>query len=101
MQNSCPDGEVSLCECISCCRFQDHASAFLSRERAVVCSELIRSHLPMHVPACMTCIAYARSVYDDDYIIITLSFLHIVLFRVLSYPLFLFQGETKTEKINK
>lgn len=67
----------------------------------MVCSELIRSHLPMHVPECMTCIAYARSVYDDDYIIITLSFLNIVLFRVLSYPLFLFHGETKTEKINK
>ena len=55
----------------------------------------------MHVPECMTWIAYVRSVYDDnDYIIITLSFLNILLFRVLSYPLFLFQGETKTENIN-
>lgn len=102
MQNSCPDGEASLCECISCCKFQDLASSFLSRERPVVFSELTRSHLPMHVPERMTCIAYVRSVCDDnDYIIITLSFLNIVLFRVLSYPLFLFQGETKTEKINK
>ena len=52
----------------------------------MVCSEPIRSHLPMHVPECMTCIAYVRSVYDDnDCIIITLSFLNIEIFRVLSY----------------
>ena len=67
-----------------------------------MCSELVRSHLPMHVPECVICVAYVRSVYGDDdggdYIIITSPFLNILLFRVLSYPLFLFQEETKTQK---
>lgn len=65
----------------------------------MVHSELVRSHLKMHVPECVICVPYIRSVCDNDDVdyIISSPFKNILHFRVLSHALFPpFQKETKT-----
>lgn len=67
----------------------------------MVCSELVKSHQPMCVPECVICVAYCRSVYDDDDDdTITLAFLNILLYRILSHPLlpFLFKRKPRQQK---